>query len=371
MTIQTRQISVTISEPDGTPVEGATVDIKLHGLGNGTGGAVAPTLQTELTDDTGYCVFTLWQNEADYSDTHYTISSRHPVTGEMIHRNEMFVVGGADVDVKTLLNLASTGDAAAIAAGAAAGAAAGTDSGAIAGVSAMAVMIKESVVVAVTTMLSNTPASSPLLYSFHVVGTSPTGAWAGHAKNLAWHNGSAWQFIAPHTGTAVLTQGGVRYIYTSGNWTATPLPASQISGLDAALTRLAAMEDGATSNPDAASIPDFNAAVAAIPVKVKLVSFSSTTVVPVLDNEDHVLKCTNASAVTVRIDKDVFEDGAQLTLLQGGAGQVTLTGGTNVTIIPPKDSNAKTRGQNCLMQAYKESSGTPEIWRLFGDVEAT
>lgn len=40
----------------------------------------------------------------------------------------------------------------------------------------------------------NTPPVSPSTGDVYLVGTSPTGAWVGHAKDIAEWNGSAWVF---------------------------------------------------------------------------------------------------------------------------------------------------------------------------------
>ena len=47
-----------------------------------------------------------------------------------------------------------------------------------------------------------------------------------------------------------------------------------------------------------------------------------------------LLVSTSATAVTVTINS-VFEEGSQLTIYQFGAGQVTVAGGTGVTIKTP------------------------------------
>lgn len=107
MAVQTRNITVTIFDNDGEPLEGAPVEIKLIGLGNEPGGAVSPGIQRDLTNSSGIASFTLWENRLDYSDTYYEVSSFHPVTGVAIHKREPFYVGDADADVKDLINIAA------------------------------------------------------------------------------------------------------------------------------------------------------------------------------------------------------------------------------------------------------------------------
>lgn len=103
----TRNITATIKDFDGTPLEGAKVSIKLVGMGNGVTGAYAPGIKDKITNAQGQCVFVLWQNEQLYSDTNYEITSYHPTTKRIIHNKEPFVVGTVDADVKDLINVAA------------------------------------------------------------------------------------------------------------------------------------------------------------------------------------------------------------------------------------------------------------------------
>jgi hypothetical protein len=68
----------------------------------------------------------------------------------------------------------------------------------------------------------NTPPISPNTGDVYLVGTVPTGAWVGQAKDIAEWNGSAWVFTDGVQGdflynaTTALT-----YIFRSGNWVQT------------------------------------------------------------------------------------------------------------------------------------------------------
>ena len=68
----------------------------------------------------------------------------------------------------------------------------------------------------------NTPPISPNTGDVYLVGNVPTGAWVGHAKDIAEWNGSSWDFTDGVQGdflynaTTVLT-----YIFRSGNWVQT------------------------------------------------------------------------------------------------------------------------------------------------------
>lgn len=71
----------------------------------------------------------------------------------------------------------------------------------------------------------NAPPGSPVAGQYIIVGTSPTGAFSGHANAVATYRGATWEFIAPYTGAYVYEktqQAGV--IYQSGAWSVDTLP---------------------------------------------------------------------------------------------------------------------------------------------------
>ena len=41
------------------------------------------------------------------------------------------------------------------------------------------------------------PPASPAIGACYIVGTSPTGAWSGHALALAGYTAGGWRFVAP------------------------------------------------------------------------------------------------------------------------------------------------------------------------------
>lgn len=67
---------------------------------------------------------------------------------------------------------------------------------------------------------ANTPPGSPITNDMYVVGTAPTGAWAGRANNLAQWTGSAWLFTAPDHGiTVVSVATGIVSVWNGTAWT--------------------------------------------------------------------------------------------------------------------------------------------------------
>ncbi|ADH89251.1 hypothetical protein Snov_1951 [Ancylobacter novellus DSM 506] len=79
---------------------------------------------------------------------------------------------------------------------------------------------------------SNAPPGSPVTNDMYVVGTSPTGAWAGRANNLAQWTGSAWLFTAADHGMSVVSVAtGVISVWNGTSWLAYVAPTSFIQTL--------------------------------------------------------------------------------------------------------------------------------------------
>jgi hypothetical protein len=65
----------------------------------------------------------------------------------------------------------------------------------------------------------NTPPGSPAQFDTYVCGASPTGAWSGKAKNIAFYYNSTWKFIAPVEGMEAYDQGSNdKYVYDGSSW---------------------------------------------------------------------------------------------------------------------------------------------------------
>ena len=77
-------------------------------------------------------------------------------------------------------------------------------------------MIAQPAVVAVAT---NTPPVAPQPGQCWVVGTSPTGAWSGHADALAGWTTGGWRFAVPGPGMTVWTGGAAGFArWDGGEW---------------------------------------------------------------------------------------------------------------------------------------------------------
>jgi hypothetical protein len=95
----------------------------------------------------------------------------------------------------------------------------------------------------VQTVGANSPPGSPVTGDMYVVGTVPTGAWAGRGKNLAQWINSAWQFTAPEGGwMAFNAADDSLYIYDDSAWA--------VSGSVAAAAAEAARDDAEAARDD-------------------------------------------------------------------------------------------------------------------------
>jgi hypothetical protein len=72
----------------------------------------------------------------------------------------------------------------------------------------------------------NTPPASPVAGDSYILGSTPTGAWAGQAKALAFYT-TGWNFIAPWEGLTVWANDvNTLYTYDGTNWILTINPTS-------------------------------------------------------------------------------------------------------------------------------------------------
>ena len=68
----------------------------------------------------------------------------------------------------------------------------------------------------------NAPPVSPATGDIYLVGNSPSGAWVGHAKDIAEWNGSGWVFTDGVQGDFLYNAtNALTYIFRSGNWVQT------------------------------------------------------------------------------------------------------------------------------------------------------
>ena len=99
----------------------------------------------------------------------------------------------------------------------------------------------------------NTPPGSPSAGQFWIVGTVPTGAFVGHANDLAYYEGGAWAFVDVYEGAVVADRDSDElWVFTAGSW------GSLTDFVAASLTQLGHFQKiGSASTPSAVAQLDF------------------------------------------------------------------------------------------------------------------
>ena len=64
-----------------------------------------------------------------------------------------------------------------------------------------------------------TPPAAPAIGSCYIVAASPTGAWSGHAQQLAAFTSGGWRFVVPGDGLAAYVRStGEVAVCSAGSW---------------------------------------------------------------------------------------------------------------------------------------------------------
>jgi len=98
----------------------------------------------------------------------------------------------------------------------------------------------------VTAVGTNVPPVAPTAGAAWIVGTAPTGGWAGQARAIAGWTTSGWRFLVPHEGMTVWSVAdGQTARFGAGTWTLGVLAGSRVSigGVDVVGARRAAVTD--------------------------------------------------------------------------------------------------------------------------------
>lgn len=74
------------------------------------------------------------------------------------------------------------------------------------------------------------PPASPAIGSCYIVASSPSGAWSGHAQQLAAYTSGGWRFTAARDGlNAYVRSSGSTAVYHDGAWEIGTLKGSQVT----------------------------------------------------------------------------------------------------------------------------------------------
>ena len=103
------------------------------------------------------------------------------------------------------------------------------------------------------------------------------------------------------------------------------------------------------------------------PQTSNLIFITSSTYTPSVANIDSITKITHATGCTVTVNTGIAAIGAKMEFRQGGAGALTFTAGSNVTLTAPTGLTAVSVRQGDLVTLYLESySGATENWVIYG-----
>lgn len=174
-----------------------------------------------------------------------------------------------------------------------------------------------------------TPPGSPADGDAYLVAASPTGAWSGHAGDIAFYLNTSWEFINVIEGFTLWINDENKFL---------------------AATSSSTFQEFETS----AGVPSINAQ-------------TGTTYTLALGDANNIVTLSNASAITLTIPTNAsvaFAVGTVIEIHQIGAGVVTIDPDTGVTLLS-RDSLDETAGQEAVCAIRKMATNT---WRLTGDI---
>jgi len=256
---------------------------------------------------------------------------------------------------------------------------------------------------------TNTPPVSPSAGDLYIVGTSPTGAWAGQSQKIAYYD-QLWKFIAPNEGISWwVNDEDKQYVFDGTNWIA--LIANDLGALEGLATTGVAVRSatdtwvtrsiaagtgisisngsGVGGNPTVtlnAGHTELNDTSIVSPVSGEILSYSGglwrntqgmmvlfynsqsgTTYTLTAADSGKVLRFTNASSITLTLPNSL-SIGFNCVVIQCGAGQLTFSPAAGASR-RNRQSHTKTAGQwaVCNLQVVTNSGGTAAEYVLSGD----
>ena len=106
----------------------------------------------------------------------------------------------------------------------------------------------------------NAPPASPSVGQAWIVGSSPTGAWAGKAKYIAGYTSGGWRLIAPAEGMSLLVKpSGTFAVYRGGAWDLGEVRAASVK---VAAQQVVGAQAGAIAGPAGGTTIDVEARTA-------------------------------------------------------------------------------------------------------------
>jgi hypothetical protein len=99
------------------------------------------------------------------------------------------------------------------------------------------------------------PPAEPAAGECWLAGSAPTGAWDGHAGEIACFEAGTWIFIAPRDGMRLLDRSSGQLRLYRGGWTAPAAPAAPSGGATVDAEARAAIADLVTVLSEAGILP--------------------------------------------------------------------------------------------------------------------
>lgn len=129
-------------------------------------------------------------------------------------------------------------------------------------------LIDVAVAAAVETVGANTPPVSPVDGQCYIVGTAPTGVWAGHAGAIAGYAAGGWRFVAAVAGMRALDKvSGQTVTFDGAAWVIGTIKGAklELAGAQVVGARLAAV-----ANPSGGASIDAEARAAIVAILDRL-----------------------------------------------------------------------------------------------------
>lgn len=186
----------------------------------------------------------------------------------------------------------------------------------------------------------STPAGGEADGSAYIVSGTGTGAWASHDGDIAFKMSTGWEFINVAEGMSFWIADENKYLVATS--------ASTFSEL-------------------AVGVTAYTDAMARAAVNIAPTTVSGTSYIADVGDAGAYLQFTNAASVAFTVPANATEPfaiGAVMTLEQAGAGVVTITPDTGVTL-NSRGGLLDTAGQYAVAQVKKVATDT---WTVIGDV---
>lgn len=190
----------------------------------------------------------------------------------------------------------------------------------------------------------NTPPGSPAQGDTYILGASPNGAWSGRANCLAGYFGTGWVFVPGNNsaGTPIAMgarQEGLRV------WSKADDKAYAWNGSAWVVQTISAANPIVTDN-------------------------AGTAITLALSDAGRYMRTTAATAVAITVAPQssvVWEADTEIHIQQGGAGTVTISPGSGVTVNRMSTVTNILAGQYGVVTLKRTGSN---VWTLFGALGA-